>query len=61
MEQLNTPTTSYKEVKIGKTIYRVTSFFSGEKDLGKTLEQLAIRRAMSETSAPASCSTHTAT
>ena len=59
MEQLNTPTTSYKEVKIGKTVYRVTSFFSGEKDLGKTLEQLAIRRAMSET--PASCSTHTAT
>ena len=61
MEQMNTPTTSYKEVKIGKTVYRVTSFFSGEKDLGKTLEQLAIRRAMSETSVPASCSTHTAT
>ena len=61
MEQLNTLTTSYKEVKIGKTVYRVTSFFSGEKDLGKTLEQLAIRRAMAETSVPASCSTHTAT
>lgn len=61
MEQLNTPMTSYKEVKIGKTVYRVTSFFSGEKDLGKTLEQLAIRRAMSETSVSASCSTHTAT
>ena len=61
MEQMNTPTTSYKEVKIGKTVYRVTSFFSGKKDLGKTLEQLAIRRAMSETSVPASCSTHTAT
>lgn len=43
-----TPTSSYKEVQIGKTIYRVTSFFSGEKDLGKTLEQLAVRRAMSE-------------
>lgn len=42
------PTTSYKEVKIGKTIYRVTSIFSGEKDLGKTLEQLAVRRAMTE-------------
>ena len=36
--------TSYKEVRIGNTIYR----FTGEKDLGKTLEQLAIRRAMSE-------------
>ena len=29
MDQRNTPTTSYKEVKIGKTIYRVTSFFFG--------------------------------
>jgi hypothetical protein len=42
------PTTSYKEVRIGKTLYRVTSVFSGEKDLGKTLEELAIRRAMTE-------------
>ncbi len=48
MTKQTTPTTSYKEVRIGKTIYRVTSFFSGEKDLGKTLEQLAVRRAMSE-------------
>lgn len=40
--------TSYKEVMIGKTLYRVTSVFTGEKDLGKTLEQLAIRRAMAE-------------
>ena len=48
------PTTSYKEVKIGNTLYRVTSVFTGEKDLGKTLEQLAIRRAMVElTSGPA--------
>lgn len=54
MDQQITPTTSYKEVKIGKTIYRVTSFFSGEKELGKTLEQLAVRRAMSEVSTPAS-------
>lgn len=42
------PTTSYKEVRIGGTVYRVTSVFSGEKDLGKTLEQLAVRRAMTE-------------
>jgi hypothetical protein len=42
------PTSSYKEVRIGNTIYRVTSVFTGEKDLGKTLEQLAIRRAMEE-------------
>lgn len=43
-----TPTTTYKEVRIGNTLYRVTSVFTGEKDLGKTLEQLAIRRAMAE-------------
>lgn len=48
MTKQTTPTSSYKEVRIGKTIYRVTSFFSGEKDLGKTLEQLAVRCAMSE-------------
>ena len=39
---------SYKEIKIGKTLYRVTSVFTGEKDLGETLEQLAVRRAMAE-------------
>ena len=41
-------TSSYKEVRIGNTVYCVTSVFTGEKDLGKTLEQLAIRRAMAE-------------
>ena len=40
--------TSYKEVQIGKTLYRVTSVFTGEKDLGQTLEQLAVRRAMAD-------------
>jgi hypothetical protein len=44
--------TSYKEVKIGNTLYRVTSVFSGEKDLGHTLEQLAVRRAMTELTPP---------
>ncbi len=39
---------TYREVKIGNTVYRVTSIFSGEKDLAKTLEALAIRRAMTE-------------
>ena len=56
MTKQTTPTSSYKEVRIGKTIYRVTSFFSGEKDLGKTLEQLAVRRAMSEAIPAASSS-----
>ena len=50
MEQQKTQTTAYKEIQIGNTIYRVTSVFSGEKDLGKTLEQLAIRRAMADIS-----------
>ena len=40
--------TSYREVKIGHTVFRVTSVFSGEKDLGKTLEQLAIRHVLTE-------------
>lgn len=48
METRAQQTTSYKEIRIGNTLYRVTSVFSGEKDLGKTLEQLAIRRAMAE-------------
>ena len=43
-----TPQHRYKEIKIGKTLYRVTSVFTGEKDLGETLEQLAVRRAMAE-------------
>ncbi len=47
------PVASYKEIRIGKTLYRVTSVFSGEKDLGRTLEQLAVRRAMTELDAPA--------
>lgn len=44
----NQPLTTYKEVKMGKTIYRVTSVFLGEKDLGKTLEDLAISKAMTD-------------
>ena len=47
-QQPNAPVTSYREVKIGNTLYRVTSIFTGEKDLGKTLESLAIRRAMTD-------------
>ena len=47
------PVASYKEVRIGKTLSSVTSVFSGEKDLGRTLEQLAVRRAMTELDAPA--------
>ena len=51
MNQKVQQTTSYKEVRIGNTIYRVTSVYSGEKDLKQTLEQLAIRRVMAEITA----------
>lgn len=39
---------THKEVEVGNTTYRLTSTFLGEKDLGKTLEQLAIRKAMND-------------
>jgi len=42
------PQTSYREVKIGKTLYRVTSVFTGEKELGSTLEKLAVRHVLDE-------------
>ena len=48
MEEPLKKKTSYREIKIGNTLYRVTSVFTGEKDLGKTLEELAVRRAMAE-------------
>lgn len=35
---------SYREVKIGKTLYRVTSVYKGEIDLKSALEDLAVRR-----------------
>ena len=40
---------TYREVKIGNTIYCVTSVFTGEKDFGKTLEDLAVRHIMQDT------------
>ena len=48
METKPIQTPSYKEIQIGNTLYRVTRVFSGEKDLGKTLEQIVVRRAMAE-------------
>ena len=47
-QTLEHPMTTYKEIKIGQTVFRVTCVFSGEKDLGKTLEQLVVRRALTE-------------
>ena len=40
--------TTYHEVKIGKTLYRVTSVFKGEVKLKDALEDFAVRRALRE-------------
>ena len=48
MSTTQMPVTIYKEKQIGKTTYRVTSIFTGEKDLGKTLEKLAVDRVLNE-------------
>lgn len=38
------PTTSYHEVTVGKTLYRVTSFYEGKSDLRSILEELTVSR-----------------
>ncbi len=38
--------TTYREVTIGKTVYCVTSVFTGEKELGPTLEKLAAQHVL---------------
>ena len=43
---LNQPIlTTYSEIKIGKTIYRLTSKFEGNKNLDDTLKRLAVKKA----------------
>lgn len=42
---------SQTQVRIGRTVYCVTCHFSGEKDLDKTLEHLALKKAAQEVSA----------
>lgn len=46
----NTPPTSYREMKIGNTIFRITSVYLGQKDLKTTLEQLTVKRVLEELS-----------
>lgn len=49
----NEPLTSYHEVKIGRTLYRVTSVYKGEIELKKALEDLTVNKALrSEQAAP---------
>jgi hypothetical protein len=38
------PVTTYIEKQIGKTLYRVTNIHKGEIDLGKTLEEIIVRK-----------------
>jgi hypothetical protein len=40
------PLTSYHEVTIGGTLYRVTSVYKGNIELKKALEELTISRAL---------------
>jgi hypothetical protein len=39
---------TYREVRIGGTLYLVTGVFSGEKELGPTLEKLAAEHVLRE-------------
>ena len=47
------PVTTYHEKKIGKTLYRVTSVYKGEIDLGKALEDLTVRKILAAENASA--------
>jgi hypothetical protein len=49
--RVNKHTSSYREVKVGKILYRVTSVFTGEIDLKNALEDLAVRRVLRESEA----------
>ena len=40
--------TAYREVVIGNTLFRVTSVFSGDRELGEIMEELVVRKAMAE-------------
>ena len=39
---------TYHEVKIGKTLYRVTSVYLGKIDLQKTLEDYTVQKVLAE-------------
>ena len=40
---------TYHEMKIGKTLYHITRTYLGKIDLGKALEDLTVRKVLSET------------
>ena len=47
------PVTTYHEKKIGNCLYRVTSVYKGEIELGKALEELTVKKILAlESAAP---------
>ena len=40
---------TYREVKIGKTLYRVTSVYLGKIDLQKAIEDYTVQKILTET------------
>jgi len=46
------PVTTYHEKKIGGTLYRVTSVYTGEIELKKALEDLTVQKILARENAP---------
>jgi hypothetical protein len=40
------PIETYEEIQIGKTLYRITSVFTGELDLKNALEDLIVKQVL---------------
>jgi len=49
------PVTTYHEKRINGTIYRVTSVYKGEIELGKALEDLTVRKILASNNTPPQC------
>jgi hypothetical protein len=48
----NNPVTAYHEKQIGKNIYRVTSVYMGQFELGKALEELIVKKILRDENNP---------
>ena len=47
-EKINIPVTTYHEKKISKTLFRVTSVYTGKIDFKKALEELIARKILQQ-------------
>lgn len=45
---LKEPLTTYHEKKIGNTLFRVTSVYLGQIELGKAIEDLTVRKILAQ-------------